>query len=165
MGASSIRRLWGRGSLAPGAAGSEGWRVGGALGLALDRMAGASSSSSAWLPQKVSSSTSWTSDEERAHALAAVDALDRLAEERRDAEDGDQAPARFRGSGNGVGDDDLAQRAGGDAVDGSAGEDAVGGAGVDLACALAPGTRGLDQGAGGVDLVVDDDAVVARPRR
>ena len=61
-----------------------------------------------------------------------------------------------------VGQDDLAQRRGRDPVDGRVGQDAVGGAGVDLGHALAlERADDLDQRAGRVDLVVDDDRALA----
>ena len=61
-----------------------------------------------------------------------------------------------------VGQDDLAQRRGRDPIDGRVAQDAVGGAGVDLGDALAlEGPDDLDERAGRVDLVIDDDRPLA----
>ena len=99
--------------------------------------------------------------------LAAVDALDRLADERRDRQRRDLAAAACApGSGIGVGQDDLAQRSSRDPVDRRVAQHAVGGAGVDLGHALAlERADDLDQRAGRVDLVVDDDRALAAGRR
>ena len=68
---------------------------------------------------------------------------------------------------HGIGDDDLAQRAVADPVDRRIAQHAVRGTGVHLGHALAlERADDLDQRAGGVDLVVDDDRALARePRR
>ena len=117
-------------------------------------------------PQNVISSTIDLRREERAHALAAVDAPDRLAEEGRDGEDRDRG-RRLAFGGSGIVSVTITSAIEClDALERRAGEDAVGGAGVDL---VAPSRLQrpdrLDQRAGGVDLVVDDDRASCPPPR
>ena len=91
-----------------------------------------------------------------------MDAPDRLADERRDGQRRDLGEPLARGQRDGVGEDDLAQARRRDPVDRRIGQDAVRGAGVDLGDALAlERADDLDQRAGRVDLVVDDDRPLA----
>src|SRR5262245_41477501 len=85
--------------------------------------------------------------------------LEMLAEQRRDALDLDEVGAQGVGAGVAVGDDEGAELARpAQAVDRVAGQDAVGGDGVDADRAgLAIGGGGVDERAAGPDHVVVDD--------
>src|SRR6185437_14517058 len=91
-----------------------------------------------------------------------MDALDRLADERRDRDRRDPRDALGRRQWHGIRDDDLAQHAVADPFDRWIAQYAVRGTGVHLGDALAlERADDLDQRAGRVDLVVDDDRALA----
>ena len=95
-----------------------------------------------------------------------MDPLDGLADEWRDRQRRDLAEALALGEWHRVGQDELADVRGGDAIDRGFAQHAVRGAGVDLGHALALERAGdLDERAAGVDLVIDDDRPLAFDRR
>src|SRR3990170_4543187 len=100
------------------------------------------------------------SHEQRRDGLRVVNATDRLAEQRGHGQHGDAGDALLGRDGDRVGDDDLLERGGADALERRAREDGVDAAREDPARALA-GERPdrLDERAGGVDHVVDDHRV------
>src|SRR3990170_8914727 len=96
--------------------------------------------------------------EERPDRLAAVDAPDRLPEEWSDRDRGDLGQALVGRKGDRVREDYLADARLPDSLDGRLREHAVGGAGEDLADSFVlQRADDLDERAGRIDLVVDDD--------
>src|SRR5207247_1843426 len=100
--------------------------------------------------------------EQRTDGLAAMYALDRLSDQGRDRERLDLRQARCGRQRDRVGDNDLADARSPDSVHSRIGQDAMRGAGIDLVYAF-PFQRvhDLDQCAGRVYLVVDDDCSTA----
>ena len=101
--------------------------------------------------------------EERPDRLAAVDADDRLGDERRQRDDLDLAAALLRRDRDRVRDDDLAQRPMRRSAR-RAGSDRtawVAQAYISVTPSRCEGVDDLDERAGGVDLVVDDDGPLA----
>src|SRR5262249_20210161 len=102
-------------------------------------------------------------DEQGGHRLLVVDPPDRLGEERRHRENRDLGVFLVLAEGDRVRHHDLLQRRTLDPREGGPGEDGVDAAGEDPARPLPPeGIGGLDEGARGVDQVVDGDEVAPR---
>ncbi len=107
----------------------------------------------------------WSLMKQLAHRSPLVNPQDHVGQQRRDGNDGEFVtgqPAFFSGDRHRISHDDLSQHAFADAIARGIGQNGVGGAGDHVQRALlADEVRRANERAGGVDLVIHDDRVVA----